>query len=114
MQHDMKRLLAYHSIENIGIILMGLGLSMIFLGNGHIMLGTLGLVAALYHTLNHALFKALLFLGAGAVLYRTHAHDLDQMGGLIHRNAGHRAALPHRLRGRSRRCRRLTASCPNG
>ncbi len=85
MQHDLKRLLAYHSIENIGIILMGLGLSMIFLGNGHTMLGTLGLVAALYHTLNHALFKGLLFLGAGAVLYRTHAHDLDQMGGLIHR-----------------------------
>jgi formate hydrogenlyase subunit 3/multisubunit Na+/H+ antiporter MnhD subunit len=85
MQHDLKRLLAYHSIENIGIILMGLGLSMIFLGSGHRMLGTLGLVAALYHTLNHALFKALLFLGAGSVLYRTHAHDLDHMGGLIHR-----------------------------
>ena len=85
MQHDLKRLLAYHSIENIGIILMGLGLSMIFLGSGHKMLGTLGLVAALYHTLNHALFKGLLFLGAGAVLYRTHARDLDHMGGLIHR-----------------------------
>jgi len=85
MQHDLKRLLAYHSIENIGIILMGLGLSMIFLGSGHKMLGTLGLVAALYHTLNHALFKGLLFLGAGSVLYRTHARDLDQMGGLIHR-----------------------------
>ncbi len=85
MQHDLKRLLAYHSIENIGIILMGLGMSMIFLGSGHKLLGTLGLVAALYHTLNHALFKALLFLGAGSVLYRTHAHDLDHMGGLIHR-----------------------------
>jgi len=85
MQHDLKRLLAYHSIENIGIILMGLGMSMIFLGTGHQLLGTLGLVAALYHTLNHALFKALLFLGAGSVLYRTHLHDLDQMGGLIHR-----------------------------
>lgn len=85
MQHDLKRLLAYHSIENIGIILMGLGMSMIFLGSGHKMLGTLGLVAALYHTLNHALFKGLLFLGAGAVLYRTHTHDLDHMGGLIHR-----------------------------
>ena len=85
MQHDLKRLLAYHSIENIGIILMGLGLSMIFLGTGHVMLGTLGLVAALYHTINHALFKGLLFLGAGAVLYRTHEHDLDRMGGLIHR-----------------------------
>lgn len=85
MQHDLKRLLAYHSIENIGIILMGLGMSMIFLGSGHELLGTLGLVAALYHTLNHALFKGLLFLGAGAVLYRTHERDLDHMGGLIHR-----------------------------
>ncbi|MEK7361223.1 MAG: proton-conducting transporter membrane subunit, partial [Pseudomonadota bacterium] len=85
MQHDLKRLLAYHSIENIGIILMGLGMSMIFLGSGHKMLGTLGLVAALYHTINHALFKGLLFLGAGSVLYRTHARDLDHMGGLIHR-----------------------------
>ncbi len=84
MQHDLKRLLAYHSIENIGIILMGLGLSMIFLGTGHPLLGTLGLVAALYHTLNHALFKGLLFLGAGAVLYRTHERDLEHMGGLIH------------------------------
>jgi hydrogenase-4 component B len=85
MQHDLKRLLAYHSIENIGIILMGLGLSMIFLDTGHEVLGTLGLVAALYHTLNHALFKGLLFLGAGAVLHRTHEHDLEHMGGLIHR-----------------------------
>ena len=85
MQHDLKRLLAYHSIENIGIILMGLGLSMIFLGTGYEVLGTLGLVAALYHTLNHALFKGLLFLGAGAVLYRTHERDLEHMGGLIHR-----------------------------
>jgi hydrogenase-4 component B len=84
-QDDLKRLLAYSSIENIGIILMGLGLSMIFLGTGHPVLGTLGLVAALYHTLNHALFKGLLFLGAGAVLYRTHERDLDHLGGLIHR-----------------------------
>ncbi|MCC6610066.1 MAG: hydrogenase 4 subunit B [Burkholderiales bacterium] len=85
MQHDLKRLLAYHSIENIGIILMGLGLSMIFLGTGHPVLGTLGLVAALYHTLNHALFKGLLFLGAGAVLHRTHERDLERLGGLIGR-----------------------------
>jgi hydrogenase-4 component B len=85
MQHDLKRLLAYHSIENIGIILMGLGMSMIFLDTGHEVLGTLGLVAALYHTLNHALFKGLLFLGAGAVLHRTHERDLEHMGGLIHR-----------------------------
>jgi NADH:ubiquinone oxidoreductase subunit 5 (subunit L)/multisubunit Na+/H+ antiporter MnhA subunit len=85
MQHDLKRLLAYHSIENIGIILMGIGLSMIFLDTGHPGLGVLGLVAALYHTLNHAVFKGLLFLGAGAVLHRTRERDLDHMGGLIHR-----------------------------
>ena len=85
MQHDLKRLLAYHSVENIGIIFMGLGLSMIFYGTGYPLLGTLGLVAALYHTLNHALFKSLLFLGAGAVLQRSHERDLDRMGGLLTR-----------------------------
>ncbi len=84
-QNDLKRLLAYSSIENVGIIFMGLGLSMIFLGTDHPVLGMLGLIAALYHVLNHALFKGLLFLGAGAVLYRTHERDLDHMGGLIHR-----------------------------
>ncbi len=85
MQHDLKRLLAYHSVENIGIILMGLGLSMIFISTGHTALGVLGLIAALYHTLNHALFKGLLFLGAGAVLHASHEHDLNNMGGLIKR-----------------------------
>jgi formate hydrogenlyase subunit 3/multisubunit Na+/H+ antiporter MnhD subunit len=85
VQHDLKRLLAYHSVENIGIILIGLGLSLIFFGTGHPLPGTLGLIAALYHTLNHALFKALLFLGAGAVLHATGQRDLNAMGGLIHR-----------------------------
>jgi hydrogenase-4 component B len=85
MQNDLKRLLAYSSVENIGIIFMGLGLSMIFLGNRHPVLGIIGLIAALYHVLNHAMFKGLLFLGAGAVLYRTHERDLDRLGGLIHR-----------------------------
>jgi formate hydrogenlyase subunit 3/multisubunit Na+/H+ antiporter MnhD subunit len=85
MQHDLKRLLAWSSIENVGIIFMGIGLSMIFLGTGHSTLGIIGLVAALYHVLNHAIFKGLLFLGAGAVLYRTHERDLDRLGGLIHR-----------------------------
>ncbi len=83
MQHDLKRLLAYHSVENIGIILIGLGLSMIYIGTGQPVLGVLGLVAALYHTLNHALFKGLLFLGAGAVLHKTGLRDLGRMGGLI-------------------------------
>ena len=85
MQSDIKRLLAYSSVENIGIIFMGLGLSMIFLGTNHPVLGVIGLIAALYHVLNHAVFKGLLFLGAGAVLYRTHERDLERMGGLIHR-----------------------------
>jgi len=85
MQSDLKRLLAYSSVENIGIIFMGLGLSMIFFGTQHPALGVIGLIAALYHVLNHAVFKGLLFLGAGAVLYRTHERDLERMGGLIHR-----------------------------
>jgi formate hydrogenlyase subunit 3/multisubunit Na+/H+ antiporter MnhD subunit len=83
MQHDLKRLLAYHSVENIGIILLGLGLSMVFFGFGHPAAGALGLIAALYHTLNHAVFKGLLFLGAGSILRSTGLRDLNQMGGLI-------------------------------
>jgi len=85
MQNDLKRLLAYSSVENIGIILMGLGLSMIFLATDRWVAGVLGLVAALYHTLNHALFKGLLFLGAGAINHACHVHDLNSMGGLIRR-----------------------------
>ncbi len=85
MQHDLKRLLAYHSVENIGIIYIGLGLSMIFAGTGHPALAALGLIAALYHCLNHALFKSLLFLGAGVILQQSHEHDMEKMGGLIRR-----------------------------
>ncbi|NOY62388.1 MAG: hydrogenase 4 subunit B, partial [Gammaproteobacteria bacterium] len=85
VQHDLKRLLAYHSIENIGIIFIGLGLSIIFFGTGHPLLGALGLVAALYHCLNHMLFKSLLFLGAGAVLQGSREHDMERMGGLLAR-----------------------------
>ncbi|MCC6212941.1 MAG: hydrogenase 4 subunit B [Burkholderiales bacterium] len=83
MQHDLKRLLAYHSVENIGIILLGLGLSMVFIGFGHPAAGVLGLIAALYHTLNHAVFKGLLFLGAGSILHSAGLRDLNHMGGLI-------------------------------
>lgn len=85
MQRDLKRLLAYSSIENIGIILLGLGMSMVFFGFGHPRAGILGLVAALYHTLNHAVFKSLLFLGAGSILHATGLRDLNAMGGLIRR-----------------------------
>jgi len=85
VQTDLKRLLAYSSVENIGIIFIGLGLSMVFIGSKHLELGVLGLIAALYHVLNHALFKSLLFLGAGAVLQSSHEGNLEQMGGLIRR-----------------------------
>jgi hydrogenase-4 component B len=85
MEHDLKRLLAYHSIENIGIILMGLGAALMFLHSGHPALAALALIAGLYHTLNHAAFKALLFLGAGAVLHATHTRNMEEMGGLAKR-----------------------------
>jgi hydrogenase-4 component B len=84
-QHDLKRLLAYHSVENIGIIAIGLGLGMIFYFYDYPTLAALGLVAALYHTINHALFKGLLFMGAGAVLQSTHSRNMEQLGGLIRR-----------------------------
>ncbi len=85
MEHDLKRLLAYHSIENIGIILMGLGAALMFLHTGHPLLASLALIAGLYHTINHAVFKALLFLGAGAVLHATHTRNMEEMGGLAKR-----------------------------
>ena len=85
MQHDLKRLLAYHSIENIGIILMGFGASLMFLATNHPLLATLALIAGLYHTINHAVFKGLLFLGAGAVLHATHTRDMEHLGGLAKR-----------------------------
>ena len=85
MQHDLKRLLAYHSVENIGIILLGLGMAMVFIGFGHPAAAALGLIAGLYHTLNHAVFKGLLFLGAGSILHSSGLRNLNDMGGLIHR-----------------------------
>jgi hydrogenase-4 component B len=85
MEHDLKRLLAYHSIENIGIILMGLGASLMFLHSGHAVLASLSLIAGMYHTINHASFKGLLFLGAGAVVHATHTRNMEEMGGLVKR-----------------------------
>ncbi|MBI4082516.1 MAG: hypothetical protein HY423_07895 [Candidatus Lambdaproteobacteria bacterium] len=81
-QHDLKRLLAYHSIENIGIIFIGLGLAVGGRAAGSPALVALGLGGALLHTWNHGLFKTLLFFGAGAVLHRTHTREIDQLGGL--------------------------------
>lgn len=84
MQHDLKRLLAYHSVENIGIILIGIGLAMIFTSFQLPLLAALALIAGLYHTMNHAMFKGLLFMGAGAVLHATNERNMEEMGGLIH------------------------------
>jgi hydrogenase-4 component B len=83
MEHDLKRLLAYHSIENIGIILIGLGAALVFRVAGHPQLAALALIAAMFHTLNHAIFKCLLFLGAGSVLHSTGTRNMEKLGGLI-------------------------------
>jgi len=85
MQHDLKRLLAYHSIENIGIILLGLGTSMIALAYGHTEIAWIGLAASLYHVLNHAVFKGLLFLGTGDVVLATGTRQIEHFGGLLRR-----------------------------
>ena len=85
MEHDLKRLLAYHTVENIGIIFIGLGLAMAFGANGLPTAAALGLTAALFHVFNHSIFKSLLFFGAGAVLTATGERDMDHLGGLIHR-----------------------------
>ena len=81
-QHDVKHLLAYHSIENIGIIVMGLGLALIGRSLGRKDWILLGLAGGLLHVWNHALFKALLFLSAGSVIHATHTREIDHLGGL--------------------------------
>jgi formate hydrogenlyase subunit 3/multisubunit Na+/H+ antiporter MnhD subunit len=85
MQHDLKRLLAYHTVENIGIIFIGLGLTLAFKAFHLSFVAALALTAALLHVLNHSLFKSLLFFGAGAVLAATGERDMEHLGGLIHR-----------------------------
>jgi formate hydrogenlyase subunit 3/multisubunit Na+/H+ antiporter MnhD subunit len=85
MQHDLKRLLAYHTVENIGIIFIGLGLALAFKAHGMLFAAALAFTAALLHVFNHSLFKSLLFFGAGAVLTATGERDMEHLGGLIHR-----------------------------
>lgn len=85
VETDIKRMLAWSSVENVGIIFLGLGFSLLFAASGAPTLAALGLVAALYHAINHALFKSLLFLGAGAVAHTCHERDMEHLGGLIHR-----------------------------
>jgi len=85
VQHDLKRLLAYHSIENIGIIGMGIGLGMIGLALENPVLTLLGFSGGLLHVLNHSLFKSLLFFNAGSVYQAAHTRNMEQMGGLMKR-----------------------------
>ncbi|MET0536492.1 MAG: hydrogenase 4 subunit B [Xanthobacteraceae bacterium] len=85
MQHDLKRLLAYHTVENIGIIFIGLGLALAFKAFGLAWAAALAFTATLLHVFNHSLFKSLLFFGAGAVLSATGERDMEHLGGLIHR-----------------------------
>ena len=82
-QVDMKRLLAYSSIENIGLVVMGMGLAIVFTAYGMRSLAALAMTAMLYHCLNHAIFKSLLFLGTGSVLHATHERSLGKLGGLM-------------------------------
>jgi hydrogenase-4 component B len=85
MQHDLKRLLAYHTVENIGIIFIGIGLAMAFRASNMQWAAALALTAALFHVLNHSVFKSLLFFGSGAVLGATGERNMEHLGGLIHR-----------------------------
>jgi hydrogenase-4 component B len=83
MEHDLKKLLAYHSVENIGIILLGVGLAMFFVSLNLPYLAVFSLIAGLYHLVNHAIFKGLLFLCAGSVYKATGTRDIEKLGGLI-------------------------------
>ena len=85
MEHDLKRLLAFHSVENIGIIFIAIGAGLMFQSFALPTLAALGIVAGLYHTINHACFKGLLFLGAGAVVHATGTRNMEELGGLIKR-----------------------------
>jgi hydrogenase-4 component B len=85
MQRDLKRLLAYSTVENVGIIFIGLGLALAFKSYGMLFAAALALTAAMLHVFNHSLFKSLLFFGAGAVLTATGERDMERLGGLIHR-----------------------------
>jgi hydrogenase-4 component B len=83
VEPDIKRMLAFSSIENIGIILIGLGASMVFLAGGYTSLSAIAAIAALYHLLNHSVFKSLLFMGAGSIIYSSHTKNMENLGGLI-------------------------------
>lgn len=83
MEQNIKRMLAFSSIENIGIILIGLGVSLTAFARGNTLVGSLAFTASLFHTFNHTLFKSGLFMGAGSIQYATHTRDIEKLGGLI-------------------------------
>lgn len=93
LESDLKRLLAFSTVENLGIVFVGLGLALAFRANGMEAAAALAFTAALFHVFNHALFKSLLFMGAGAVLTATGTRDLEALGGLIHRMKWTAAAM---------------------
>lgn len=82
-EQDIKRLLAYSSIENIGIVLIGVGSAMLFISRGEQTLALIGISAAFFHILNHAVFKSLLFMGAGSIINETHTRNMEEYGGVI-------------------------------
>jgi hydrogenase-4 component B len=84
-KHDLKKLLAYHSVENIGIILIGAGVGMMGIASGNTIMAGFGFAGGMLHVLNHSIFKSMLFFGAGAVLQKTGIRHIDQLGGLIKR-----------------------------
>jgi NADH:ubiquinone oxidoreductase subunit 5 (subunit L)/multisubunit Na+/H+ antiporter MnhA subunit len=84
-QHDLKRLLAYSSVENIGVVSLGLGTGLVGISMGSPVVTVLGFTGALFHVINHVLFKGMLFLGAGSVLHAVHTGEIDRMGGLLKR-----------------------------
>ncbi len=85
LQSNPKKLLAYSSIENIGILFLGVGLAILYFKSGHPVAGEIALGAVLYHAINHAFFKTLLFLGAGTIIHASRTNDLNAMGGLLRR-----------------------------
>lgn len=111
-QNDVKRLLAYSSIENIGIVLIGLGIAALGKSSGNQLAAICGLSGALLHTLNHSLFKSLLFFGAGNILSQTHTTSLDALGGLG-RHMPVTACCFWPARRPSAPCRRSTGSSRN-
>lgn len=85
IETDIKKILAYSTIENMGVCLVGLGLSVLYYNHGAYVFSSIAFVASLFHALNHSIYKSLLFLGAGAIVSKTHTRNINYLGGLIHK-----------------------------